>query len=386
MNLINSTEWLSKPRIIAGLMTGTSLDAVDVAVCKFSQVRERDEMNIIIFDEFPIPSKIKRHLRLIIGNEIRIGDVSEVNFELARLFAEALQSVCRKNDFNINDLDALGIHGQTVWHEPPQSGVDKVFSTLQLGSGSALAKLVSKPVVYDFRSADIALGGQAAPLVPIFDFGFLRSDKEDVIALNIGGMANLTYLPQSCERDDIIAFDTGPGNVLIDAAVKKFFDMEFDEDGKIASSGNVIGQVLQDLLSDTFVNAKPPKSTGREYFNEAYLNHHFGNNNYEAADIVATCTYFTPLSIAKNIQQFAKENTTIYVSGGGVKNKILMEILAKELPQSTILTSDTKGIPYNCKEAVCFAYLAWLNLSGKTGNIKSVTGASKETILGSLAV
>ncbi len=384
--ILDSEKWLSKPRILCGLMTGTSLDGIDVAICCFSNAEGQHSFKLIAFNTYPFPNEIKTILKEIISKNRFIDDISFIHFALSKMYADAIIDLFEKSSVDLKDIDAIGMHGQTIWHEPNPKEIDglKISSTFQLGSGACLAKLLDIPVVYDFRSADIALGGQGAPLVPIFDYNFLRSENENIVCLNIGGISNITYLPKSCKTSDVIAFDTGPGNVWIDLIANEFFNLNFDEDGKIARGGKINIPFLNKLKNIDFINQKPPKSTGRELFNRETLFNLIGIEKEN--DILATITYFTAWSIAKNIKQFLKQVDIVILSGGGVNNLFLIELLKEELPKAILKTSDELGVNSEAKEAICFAYLAYRTLAGLPGNIRSVTGASKETILGAIAI
>jgi anhydro-N-acetylmuramic acid kinase len=289
------------------------------------------------------------------------------------------------------DIDLIGMHGQTVWHQPPVRNKLSTLNfqlptTLQLGSAPALCSYLGIPVISDFRAADIAFGGQGAPLVPVFDREFLLENNQNVIALNIGGIANITYLPV---KGKVLAFDTGPGNVLIDGITKKLFFKDFDKSGKFASKGKLSKQLWDFLLRIEFIKIKPPKSTGREIFSGQlieFIENLISQKRIRKEDAIFTITKFTAWSIAENIRLFASPSAKIIVSGGGSKNNTLMKLLKSELKESKIIISDNIGINSDAKEAISFAYLAWRNLAGLPGNIKSVTGASKEVTLGSLTL
>ncbi len=384
--LIDKKKWLSKPRIVCGLMTGTSLDGIDVAFCKFSNSEKKHSFELICFNTYPFSEETKNILKEIISKNRFIDDISFIHFALSKLYADAIIDLCKKNSIELKDIDAIGMHGQTVWHQPHQLEFEnlKISSTFQLGSGSSLAKLLNIPVVFDFRSADIALGGQGAPLVPIFDYNFLKSSKENLVCLNIGGISNITFLPKNCTESNVIAFDTGPGNVWIDLIAKEYFNLNYDKDGDLARQGIINSSLLNKLQSIDFIKQKPPKTTGRELFNMQTLFDLISDEPKN--DLITTITYFCAWSIAKNISLFINQVEKIIISGGGAKNKFLIELLMNELPGIIFKTSDELGINSDAKEAICFAYLAYRTLAGLPGNIMSVTGASKETILGVFAI
>ncbi len=391
MEILNTSEWLSKPRYVCGIMTGTSVDAVDIAIALFSNHDGNFKFEIIATGCYEISEQIREFIFRIISEYVPVSDISLLNFVLANIFSDSVKKLCRNSRFPLKKIDALGVHGQTLYHGPNDKYKEymEFSSTFQAVSISALSKLLNKPVVGDFRPADIALGGQGAPLVPIFDYEFLRDSNENRIVLNIGGIANLTLLPADCKKGDVKAFDTGPGNVFIDMAVQKYFNLNYDKNGEIARKGTLIPELMNNLKSVPFITKLPPKSTGRERFSKDYffyLIDEYSSSNTMNEDFVRTFTEFTEWSIAENIRLFAKNPKRIIASGGGSDNVFLMELLKKELPNVIIDKSDSFGIPSDFKEALCFAYLAYLTLSGLPGNIPSVTGASNETVLGVIAM
>lgn len=366
-------------------MTGTSVDAVDVALCKFGFSNGLYNFDLIAYSEFEIEQAIKSLIKNIINSNFSIKELSQINFYLSHLFLDCSRKLCNQVGFDYSILDAISVHGQTLWHEPIHQMLGKyqVSSTLQIVSLSALSAISGKRVIGDFRAADIALGGQGAPLVPIFDYNFLKSGNNRV-CLNIGGMSNITLLPRICDKRSVIAFDTGPGNVLIDYCVQTYFDKEYDKDGILASKGEVIESCLNELLRIDYISSKPPKSTGRELWNSDLINRIFGNysNHY---DILRTLTEFTAESIAININNLSIIVDELVVSGGGRKNKLLMKILNEKLSNITIYNIDDLGINGDAKEAITFAFLGYLKLLNHKSNIPSVTGATKEVSLGVIA-
>ena len=377
-------EWLSEKRILVGVMTGTSLDAIDVAIVEFSQEGENQHnFNIIATESFPYEFALKQDILDIINQETTIRNVTRVHYELAKVYAKAIKELMTKN--NIDSVDAIGIHGQTVWHEPGESSESRI--TFQLGGISVLAQLLEATVVGNFREADTALGGHGAPLIPVFDYEFLGTESDNIIALNIGGISNVTLLPAGCSRDDIKAFDVGPGNVLIDYAMKVLYNRPYDESGNIAKKGAIIPELLELLKDNEFIYAEPPKSTGREMFG-VHLVHKILDKFAQqqlARDIIHTLSYFTAWCIVHNIKLFGNPESEIIVSGGGSHNEFILSKIKEELPSATLRISDEIGIPADTKEAISFAYLAYRTLGALPGNIPSVTGASRSAILGQVA-
>lgn len=392
MNFITEKEWLSASRTLCGLMTGTSLDGVDVAIVEFSSnENNKHSLKLIAFDTYPFSESVKELALKIIENKASLQDITLFHYLLPQVYAESIRKLCDDSSFPIANIDAIGMHGQTVWHEPTPMRIDKydVAGTLQLGSPSALANILNIPVVGDFRVADIALGGQGAPLVPIFDYKFLRSETENVIALNIGGIANITYLKIGCKENDVIAFDTGPGNSLIDEACKNYYNINYDKDGEIAQKGKLIPELLENLMNNPYIRQNPPKSTGKETFNLDYVLNKIESSkltNKYPEYIIRTLSEFTVRSIALNIKLFASPEAKIIISGGGANNSFLMKLLTDQLPLSKIIKSDEMCIPSDAKEAIAFAYLAYRTLGGLHGNLPSVTGAKREAVLGLIAI
>lgn len=383
--------WLAQSRTVCGLMSGTSLDGIDAAIVRFSpHISAPPTCSLLSFCTIPLPAELLEMITECIGGTASTETLSLANAAFASFLADAVRQACTAANIAIDTLDAIGSHGQTIWHQPTAQYVDGVAiaSTLQIGSPSALAQHTGIPVVGDFRAADIALGGQGAPLVPLFDYHFLSHTQRDTIALNIGGMANITLLPAGVTLNAIRAFDTGPGNVLIDLATRKFFGKQYDTNGSIAREGIVLPRLLETLKQEPFIRQTPPKSTGRELFTPAYLEKALLYNYMDtqpAEDPVRTVTEFTAWSIAENIRLFGNPGSRIVASGGGIRNTTLMEALQRELPAAEIVPSDFYGVPSDAKEAMCFAYLAYRTLGGLPSNVPSVTGATREAVLGVLA-
>ncbi|MDQ1266082.1 MAG: Anhydro-N-acetylmuramic acid kinase [Bacteroidota bacterium] len=387
-----SENWFDEPRIISGIMTGNSLDGIDTAIVEFSADSDgKHHFKLLGFEMTDFPQEIKYEMMKIFSGDVHISDISMLNYALPSIYSESLLKLCKNTGIKKNSIDAIGVHGQTVWHEPPRKDQlhKRHFSTLQLGNPSVLANLTGVTVVGDFRAADLALGGQGAPLAPIFDYEFFRSDTENIIALNIGGIANGTFMPAGCKSDDVTAFDTGPGNILIDAAIHRFTGMKFDYAGESARRGKTIQELMTELQKISYIRKKPPKSTGRELFNANMLYKLLNELNLIKSsqnDILRTITEFTAWSICENIRLFMNEKSKVIVSGGGRHNIFLMEIIQSYLPDSLIIGSDELGMNPDAKEAIFFAYLAYRTLGGLPGNMPSVTGAGKSCLLGVIAL
>jgi anhydro-N-acetylmuramic acid kinase len=390
---LNPKQWFSKPRLICGLMTGTSIDSIDSVLASFSvDIFGKHQFTLIEQHKSDIPDKITKLIHKIIKSDSSISELSFVNSELSRLYAYSVKSILKSANLSTFELDAVGIHGQTVWHEPQIKIEDNSISkghTLQLGSASFLANIIDVPVVGDFRTADIALGGQGAPLVPIFDYNFFASKVENIIMLNIGGMANITYIPANASEDEVIAFDTGPGNVLIDTFMQKYLNQPYDDLGFHARSGKIIEPLFEVLKQNEFVHKTPPKSTGRELFNEDYISsiiNWTGLEKFDYDDFICTLSEFTAWSIYINIKKYTKSGGKLIVSGGGSQNLFIIDRIKAYLPEVELYLTDDFGVPYDAKEALCFAYLAWRTIGRLHGNIPSATGAHRKAILGVIAI
>lgn len=360
-------------------MTGTSLDAIDVAVCDIVPsplAGHRPSVHLVHFAMLPYPADVLDAVEALLATAVPIDAVSACHMALARAYADAVRQVV-----DPTTVDAIGLHGQTVWHAPPGH-------TLQLGSGTALAALLGRTVVHDFRTTDVARGGQGAPLVPLFDWAMLTHTTDHVVALNIGGMANVTSLPPSTGMDGVVAFDTGPGNILIDAAMRFTFGKRRDDDGAFARSGRVLPAMLAALQADPYFEQRPPKSTGREHYNDAMVEALIKRYHHPSApseDVVTTVTELTAWSIADQIERFLPTASRVVASGGGIHNGYLMERLALALGERRLERADDHGLPSDAKEAMCFAWLAWRTLASLPGNLPSVTGADAPLVLGSIA-
>ena len=367
-------------------MSGTSLDGVDVVVAEFWQERRRRRFRLLGHHHEEFPPMLRYRLLRAQEEPVSIGEVARLHWELARCYADAVHACCCSIGITPQQLDVVGVHGQTVWHEPAaaEGGVG-----LQLGNLPALAQWLGCPVVGDLRSADLAQGGHGAPLVPLFDYEFLRSPHEHVAAVNLGGMANVTVLPRGCSPAQVRAWDTGPGNVWIDAAMEQFFGLRYDPEGRTARAGRLLMPLWRALQGIEFVLAPPPKSTGREQFGRPHLRallQQYVPAQVPAEDIVHTLTRFTAWSVAENLRRYAGSVERLIVSGGGACNGFLLELLQQELPGTVVMTSQEYGIPVLAKEALCFAYLAYRRMAQETGNLPQVTGARCAVRLGVVAL
>jgi len=380
---------------VIGIMSGTSLDGVDVALIKIEGNSTFTKIDLIGYLEYPFPEGVKETLLKNSTKETsNVEDLSQMNFLIPNIYFEAIKSLCNDLNFSLENIDLIGSHGQTVHHLPNSTNYFgfNISSTLQIGDPAVLAKLSGITTVGDFRTGDIALGGEGAPLIPYFDYIFFHSHRKNRALLNIGGISNFTILNKETGLQDVLAFDTGPGNMLIDALTKKLFFKEFDKDGDLARAGNFNQELFNALKEkDNFIDRIPPKSTGREYYGEQFLDSLLKEfKNVPAKDWLNTVTKFTSYAVHRNYEKFVKDETKIdelIISGGGAKNKFLYECLSKEFGNSVELkVIDDIGVSSDAKEAICFAVLANETISGNPTNIPRTTGASRPTILGKICL
>ena len=378
--------------IVAGVMSGTSADGINVALVQISGNSRQPKLKLLGHAEYPYPPPVRRTvLACMNASSASVADLARLNFVLAELYAEAVDKTRRR--FR-KKVDLVGCHGQTLYHQGTAAEFldRKVAVTWQTGDGSILAQRLGVPVVSDFRPADMAAGGKGAPLVPFLDYLLYRDKRVGRIVQNIGGIGNLSAIPANAPPAKVRAFDTGPGNMVIDAVTERLFRAPFDKDGRIAASGKVLEHVLASILREPFFHQPPPKTAGREEFGADFLSEFLRRcSGADATDIVATATALTVRSIADSLQRFViqrrKDFTEFVVSGGGAKNPTLMRMLSSELSPLglRLRTSDEFGIPSEAKEAVAFALLAYQTWNRLPSNIPSATGAKRAVILGKVS-
>ncbi len=346
-------------RLILGLMSGTSLDGLDLALCRFSGQGLSTKCEVLHFDSVPFQADFKDSIRAVFAKEnIHFPSLSTLHAQIARTHAEIIVAVLQKWGIKPSEVDLLASHGQTVMHRPDRTGKFP-HSTLQIGDGDHLAHLTGIITVSDFRQKHIAAGGEGAPLAMFGDYFLFTKAGEDRILLNVGGIGNFTYLPANQDPKGILVTDTGPGNTLIDAWVRRHFpNLSYDEDAKIARSGRVHAGLLSDLLASSFFKEAFPKSTGPETFHAAMVDA-IVPKELSPTDVIATLTRFTAESIALAIRNYTKlTQGHVYASGGGARNPLLMEHLRELLPGFSMADSRELGIHSAAKEAVLFALLA----------------------------
>ena len=380
---------------IIGLMSGTSVDGIDAAIVEITGHGLETEVDLIAFETFPFPSGVpQRILALCQPDTSRVDDICEMNFYIGHLFAEAVKHILQKSGMRASDIHLIGSHGQTIHHLPKDMNTDcdasRYPSTLQIGEPAVIAHETGIPTIADFRVADMAAGGQGAPLVSYPDYLLFHNTKKTVGLLNIGGISNLTVLPANGTFDTVCAADTGPGNMCIDAVVSEITDgyERYDKGGVRASQGMAHQPLIDEWLKHPFFHLSPPKTTGREMFGHTYAmecltdcrEHKLSDN-----DCIATLTELTVQTITDYIKQFITGQNpidTLYVSGGGVHNQTIMRRLSEVLTNTTVESVDNSGISADAKEAIAFTILANESLHGNAGNLPSATGASVRKVLG----
>ena len=378
--------------IVAGVMSGTSADGINVALVRFDTRRGASGKPALIgHAEYPYAANVRRAvLAAMNAQSASVADLSRLNFLLGELYADAVLATQKR--FRVK-ADLVGCHGQTIYHQGESATYlgRRVAVTWQTGEGAVVAARVGAPCVSDFRPADMAAGGKGAPLVPFLDYLFYRDRRVGRIVQNIGGIANLTAIPAGAGAEKVIAFDTGPGNMVIDAVMERLFGKRFDRGGRMAASGTVDEGAIAKLMRSPFFREKPPKTAGREEFGREFVAKFVrlcGRTN--KANVAATATAFTARSIADAVQRFVLRRALfaeMVVSGGGAKNPTLMGMLANELSTLGVAlrTSDEFGIPAEAKEAVAFALMAYESWHRRPSNVPSATGAKRRAVLGKIS-
>ncbi|HZB87231.1 MAG TPA: anhydro-N-acetylmuramic acid kinase [Terracidiphilus sp.] len=377
---------------VAGLMSGTSADGVDAALVQIAPGRMRPKLTLVAHEAFPYTAPLRRAvLAAMNAQSITTADLARLNWRLGLAYAEAVTATLKRHNAKV---DLIGCHGQTLYHQArPESYAGRRFAcTWQLGEAAVIAAAAGVPVVSNFRPADMAAGGQAAPLVPLLDYVLFANTKRGRVLQNIGGIANLTAIPAGATAAEVIAFDTGPGNMVIDALMHALFAKPFDRNGAIAARGTVIAPVLAAHLRHAYFKLSPPRTAGREQFGREYAAMFLAacrRHSTKPEDAVATATALTAETIASSyatiVRKLMKNHPVDYiVSGGGARNATLMAMLAQRLePMGCALAaSEAFGLPAEAKEAVAFALLAWQTWHQLPGNVPAATGAQRPVILG----
>jgi anhydro-N-acetylmuramic acid kinase len=401
IELINSIINKDK-KLIIGILSGTSVDAVDVVLTEVEESGTSTKVSVLNFDSFPISTEIKDYVLKSSNKDTgTVEDVCKLNFLIGNLFADSVNKFLSKHGIKNKDVDLIGSHGQTIYHIPAEEELHgyPIRSTLQVGDPSVIANKTGIVTIGDFRTADMALGGQGAPLVPYLDFVLFRSSDMTRLLINIGGISNVTYLPKSIDSESrdsknsginsITAFDTGPGNMVIDSLMKEFYDKTYDEDGATAANGKLQQKLLDDILKfDNYYNRNPPKSTGREFYGESFIEYILSiAHGVSDEDVIRTVTDYTAYTIHYGVSEFINgKPDEILVSGGGANNKFLMGLIKDYFIDADVKPLAQDGINSENKEAVLFAVLANETIHGNPANVPSVSGAERSTILGKICL
>jgi anhydro-N-acetylmuramic acid kinase len=388
-----------KTMVVAGVMSGTSADGIDVAVCEISPARGKGgtpRVKLLGHHGVTYPKGLRG---AVIGamdaRAIPVAELARLNWRLGEMYADAVESAQEKLAVKV---DLVGCHGQTVYH---QGVADKYLgkalrTTWQMGESAVIAERLRVPVVSDFRPGDMAAGGQGAPLVPMLDYCMFRSAKVNRVLQNIGGIANLTAIPAGAAMDSVMAFDTGPGNMVIDGCMKRLYEREFDRNGTVARAGRILQDVVTKVLGEAYFSAPPPKSSGREQFGEDFISRFIsmcrkaGGRNGRDEDVIATATALTAAAVEMGYRRFVLDHlkkdipVELLVAGGGANNDTLMNMLSEKLEPlgAKVRLMEDVGVPAQAKEGMAFALLAWLSWFRQPGNIPSSTGAQRAVVLG----
>jgi anhydro-N-acetylmuramic acid kinase len=377
-------------------MSGTSADAIDVALAKISGAPPHLNAKLLNHTSINFPTSLRKEiLRVAEQQPINAGQLSQLNFRLGEVLAEAVLTACKSFRIATKNISLIGSHGQTIFHQgkPVQYLGRPTAATLQIGEASIIAARTSITTVADFRPADIALGGQGAPLVPYADYLLYRHPKLGRVSLNLGGIANITVLPAAAQPSQIFAFDTGPANMLIDALVSHYTRgrQRYDKDAAIAQTGRSIPALVDELMRDPYLKQAPPKSTGREYYGRAYVKNLLAagrKHKAKPADLIRSATIFTAISVVDALHRFVLPKYKIeqlIVSGGGARNPLILAQIAAALPQIDMLPSAELGVPTDAKEAFAFALMAYETFHQRPANLPSATGAHGPAILGKIS-
>jgi anhydro-N-acetylmuramic acid kinase len=378
--------------IVAGIMSGTSADGINVAIVRVLGRGLRTRFELLAHEQYPYPAAVRRSvLAMMNAPAATVADLARLNFLLGELYADAVNKTARKHRLK---LDLIGCHGQTLYHqgEPAAFLGRKIAVTWQTGEGAILAARAGVPVVSDFRPADMAAAGKGAPLVPFLDYLLYRDRRHGRIVQNIGGIANLTAIPPNAKPEQVVAFDTGPGNMVIDAVTERLFSRPYDRDGRIAARGRVLETVVSEFLRMPFFRRPPPRTAGREEFGREFAARFLRRcGRARGEDVIAAATALTAWSIADALRRFVVRGKRHFqdfiASGGGANNRTLMRMIEEELTPLglRLRSSDEFGLPGEAKEAAAFALLAYQTWRREPSNIPSATGARRAAVLGKVS-
>ena len=374
--------------LAVGLMSGTSLDGVDVVLCDIVGKDEDTQVKQLNFKTYEIPEYLRDKIRKCCSRElIPVELICSLNFELGQLFAESVKALCEASSVNIEDIAFIASHGQTIFHIP-KAFSDYIPSTLQIGEAAIIANECRTTVISNFRVMDMAVGGEGAPLVPYSEYVLYADENQAVALQNIGGIGNVTFLPKKGDFTKVIAFDTGPGNMMIDAAVQRLYGEKFDKNGEYASKGKLIPLLAEELKKHPYFVLDIPKTTGREMFGEHYTYALLEKyQDYSKNDIIFTLTWFTAYSIAYHYKKYFIHHHNLdkcIIAGGGAYNECLVNLIKRELPEIEILIQEDLGYSSEAKEAIAFVILGNQTYHMRPSNVPSATGARKSVILGQI--
>lgn len=365
-----------------GIMSGTSLDGIDICLVNIHQIKKDYTYEIEQFKSYKYRLSLINKIKEASKNDTStVQKICSLNYEVAYAYVEAIQQFINDTSCNMVEVGFIAMHGQTIWHNP--NHMDGYFSsTLQIGEPAVIAYAFNKKVISNFRTMDMAAGGSGAPLIPFVNYQLYKNQNKNIAFQNIGGIGNVCYLKKNSSPDDVIAFDTGPGNMLIDGAMQKLYHLDYDAFGNIAKKGKMITEVLDEMLEDSYLYMPYPKSTGREKYNDQYLDDLISKiKKYtpKNEDVIATITAYTAYTIIKEYQLFLPDIDEIILSGGGAHNKFLVDLLRQNLTAKIIISDQIDAY-----EAFGFAILGHMTISNQASNLPSVTGAKKAVILGNI--
>ena len=365
-----------------GIMSGTSLDGIDICLVNIHQIKKDYTYEIEQFKSYKYRLSLINKIKEASKNDTStVQKICSLNYEVAYAYVEAIQQFINDTSCNMVEVDFIAMHGQTIWHNP--NHMDGYFSsTLQIGEPAVIAYAFNKKVISNFRTMDMAAGGSGAPLIPFVNYQLYKNQNKNIAFQNIGGIGNVCYLKKNSSPDDVIAFDTGPGNMLIDGAMQKLYHLDYDAFGNIAKKGKMITEVLDEMLEDSYLYMPYPKSTGREKYNDQYLDDLISKikkYTLKNEDVIATITAYTAYTIIKEYQLFLPDIDEIILSGGGAHNKFLVDLLRQNLTAKIIISDQIDAY-----EAFGFAILGHMTILNQASNLPSVTGAKKAVILGNI--
>lgn len=376
-------------KIALSMMSGTSLDGIDVLLGEIEGHGESTRLKVLHTKTYTYDDKLLVKIKEAIDLKTSTSkSLCSLNFELAQAYSQCVFAFCDEFNIDMKKIDFLASHGQTIYHIT-ETDDDYLQSSLQLGDGSVLANLTGIPVVSNFRMADIARGGHGAPLVPYANYILFSSEKQNRILQNIGGIANLTYLKKGASLDDVIAFDNGPGNMMIDYAMQRLYQKDYDANGDVAKSANLIKAMFEDVINQPYFHQSPPKTTGRELFGKTYCDELLKRYaSFDKADIICTLTHITAFSIADSYLKFCDGfdlNDPIIISGGGAHNNTLIELIAFYSGSTSVYCLEEFGYDSDYLETLAFMILGNETLLGNPSNVPSATGAADYVVLGQIS-